>query len=121
MLTFTYRIGRGVYLKFSGKPEDRVRSMLKANGFRWFPALQEWGRSRVSGAADFIGALEKAIGPRKPDGECWVCKSPEGYFRNRGAASPVWCDGCLTAMSAPPSPDRFDLDYEDRCREACGL
>ena len=34
-----------------------------------------------------------------PDGASGKCRKPTGYFR----------------------PDRSDLDYEDRCREACGL
>lgn len=31
---------------------------------------------------------------RKPDAPCWICKAPEGFFRARGAATPVWCDAC---------------------------
>jgi hypothetical protein len=30
----------------------------------------------------------------------------------------VYCDAC---HAAEQYPDRFDMDYEDRCREACGL
>lgn len=30
-------------------------------------------------------------------GPCWICKDPAGYFRNLGAATPVWCDKCFAA------------------------
>ena len=119
-LTFSYSIGPDVRIKFSDKPDVRVRGILKANGFRWSPFAGQWWRSRVAGAADFLDALRKAIGPRRPDGACWACNSPEGYFRNYGAAAPVYCDACEARRRAP-APDRFDLDYEDRCRDACGL
>src|SRR5947209_6112737 len=103
VLTFTHSIDRrGVAVRFSDKPDERIRRMLKASGFRWAPSAGLWWRSRVQGAADFIGALERAIGPRRPDGPCWRCQAPEGYFRNRGAATPVWCDSCAAAMADPP-------------------
>lgn len=67
--------------------------------------------------------------PRQPDAPCWECGSPEGYFRNRGAAAPVWCDKCNEKANPPKRQDNSscedsicgDLAYEDRCREACGL
>ncbi|MFL5343015.1 MAG: hypothetical protein ACJ8F7_23020 [Gemmataceae bacterium] len=121
MLTFTHSIGPDVRIRFSDKPDARIRVILKANGFRWSPGGGYWWRSRVAGAADFLAALERAIGPRKPDGACWRCQSPEGFFRPYGAATPVYCDACHRAQRADPQPDHFDLDYEDRCREACGL
>jgi hypothetical protein len=121
VLTFTHSIGLGVRIRFSAKPDGRIRDMLKANGFRWSPSAGEWWRVRVPGAADFLAALDRAVNPRRPDGACWRCQSPEGYFRPRGAATPVYCDACHAALSAPPAPDRSDLAYEDRCREACGL
>jgi len=120
VLTFTHSIGPDVRIRFSDKPDARIRAMLKANGFRWSPAGKEWWRSRLAGTADFLTALERAIGPRRPDGPCWVCKAPAGYFRPYGAATPVYCDACQEAMNSPPS-DRLDQDYEDRCRDACGL
>jgi hypothetical protein len=119
-LTFTHAIGPGVRIRFSAKPDIRIRDMLKANGFRWSPAGGDWWRTRVQGAADFLAALDRAIGPR-PDGLCWRCQAPEGYFRPRGAATPVYCDACHAALSAAVGIDRFDSDYEDRCRDACGL
>ena len=159
MMTFTHQIGPDVRLHFSGKPSERVRSALKASGFRWSPAGGFWWRNRVSGAADFIGALrimlDREAGIRRPDGDCWVCQSPEGFFRAEGAATPVRCDACqavvvywqnlsagerdkwkaaaqTTELTAPqlaytnrpqtrPTVDRFDLDYEDSCKAACGL
>jgi hypothetical protein len=123
MLRFTHSIGAGVHITFNEKPDERIRSMLKANGFRWSPSLGEWWRRSVSGAADFLAALDRAVGPRRPDGVCWRCKSPEGYFRPRGAATPVYCDACDAKNGeADTIPDGCsDLDYEDRCREACGL
>ncbi len=120
MLTFTHWIGPGVRVRFSDKPDARIRDLLKANGFRWSPAGGYWWRSRVGGAADFLAALDRAVSPRRPDGPCWRCQAPEGYFRQQGAATPVYCDACHAALSEPARPDRFDLDYEDRCRHACG-
>jgi hypothetical protein len=145
MLTFKHQIGPGAYfaLRFSAKPDERIRSMLKANGFRWSPASASWWRGRVTGAAHFLAALAKAIdsaeGIRRPVGACWVCQSPEGFFRNRGAAAPVWCDACATRIDAEEktaeaaadardrerkrqeSTDWFDVQVEDSMRDACGL
>jgi hypothetical protein len=121
VLTFTHSIGPGVRIRFSDKPDARIRGMLKANGFRWSPAGGVWWRAKVSGAADFLAALDRALNPRRPVGACWRCQSPEGFFRPQGAATPVYCDACFAALNAPPAPDRFDLEYEDRCRQACGL
>ena len=136
MLTFTQVIDRDrVSVMFSAKPDERIRSALKANGFRWSPVGGFWYRRRVAGFADFLAALERMIGPRKPDGACWDCQSPDGFFRPCGAATPVYCDQCHAkrrsgdgplgrrdgAYREPARPDRFDLDYEDRSREACGL
>ncbi len=38
MLTFTHSIGPDVRIRFSDKPDARIRAMLKANGFRWWPS-----------------------------------------------------------------------------------
>jgi hypothetical protein len=134
MLTFTHSIGPDVRIRFSDKPDARIRSMLKANGFRWSPSAGLWWRRRIDGTADFLAALERIIGPRRPDGACWYCQSPEGFFRPHGAATPVYCDQCHAKRQSGDGPlgrddgaykelpaDRFDLDHEDRCREACGL
>ena len=122
MLTFTHSIGPDVRIRFSAKPDERIRAMLKANGFRWSPSAGLWWRRRIRGAADFLAALDRALNPGRPDGACWVCQSPDGFFRAEGAATPVRCDACQAAVVAQRSaPDRFDLDYEDRCRDACGL
>ncbi len=127
MLTFTHSIGPDVRIRFSDKPSANIRAMLKANGFRWSPTGGEWWRNRVAGAADFLTALRRAVEPGKPDGACWVCKSPEGFFRNEGPATPVRCDACQAAVMQiadtmhESQPDATDLAYEDRCREECGL
>jgi len=74
----------------------------------------------------------QAAGPRKPDGPCWICQNPEGFFRNLGAATPVWCDACDKTERAKTvsianvrfqrsEPDRFDMQVEDNMRDACGL
>ena len=131
MLTLTHQFGPGAYfaLTFSAKPDERIRSMLKGAGFRWSPASATWWRAKVSGAADFLAALERAIdraeGVRRPVGACWVCQSPDGFFRTRGAASPVWCDACAARIDAEEKAaivaDRFDMQVEDNMRDSCGL
>ncbi len=126
MLSFTHTIGNGsVWLKFNDKPSAEIRGILKANGFRWSPPSGSWWRTRVTGAADFILALEKRIGPKRPDGACWECKSPEGYFRPYGAATPVYCDPCQAKHKAMEANESRALDtdrlYEDQCRSICGL
>ncbi len=90
--------GRQATLSFDGKPSEAVRSCLKANGFRWSPSGSYWWRSRITGAADVLDSVRRIIdresGVKLPDAPCWLCKDPNGYFRNRGAATPVWCDAC---------------------------
>jgi hypothetical protein len=89
---------QGRAIEFDGKPSAEVRQILKANGFRWSPQARYWWRAR--GASwDFVPYLEQQIRkdngePKPPDGACWHCKSPDGYFRARGAATPVLCDAC---------------------------
>jgi hypothetical protein len=135
-MTFKYEIGRGqITLTFSGKPSAQVRDTLKANGFRWSPSGGYWWRSRVAGAADLINAVQKQLdretGTRRPDGPCWECKAPDGYFRPFAASTPVYCDQCHGKHQRDPkspyhiptesAPDITDLLYEDACRAACGL
>lgn len=51
-------------------------------------------RNRVTGAADVLAAIDKALRPADwSDAPCWSCRRP-GRFRNRGAAAPVLCDHC---------------------------
>ena len=106
--------------------------MMRANGFRYHYSESGgfWSRPRVAGFADFLAALDRALNPGKPDGACWRCNAPEGFFRPFGASTPVYCNACFQAVRAhqrehgtfpPERPDRFDLEYEDRCRDACGL
>jgi hypothetical protein len=132
MLTFSHIIDADrVSVMFNAKPDERIRRMLKANDFRWSPVGGFWWRRRVTGFADFLAALERVIGPRKPDGACWRCQSPDGFFRPHGPATPVYCEACWAILrentakaergEPVPTADRSDLDYEDRCRDACGL
>jgi hypothetical protein len=118
MLTFTHSIGPDVRIRFSAKPDEGVRAMLKANGFRWSPSAGLWWRRRITGAADFLTALDRRLNPDRPDGACWACKAPNGFFRPQGAFTPVFCDDCWRRRQ---QPDSTDLAYEDGCREACGL
>ena len=131
----TYSIGqRQVTITFDSKPDERVRSCLKANSFRWNPAGGYWWRTRVTGAADVIAAVRKLTESKRPDGKCWKCQSAEGYFRNFGAATPVYCDACAKVedekrygwldKKKPAEQglaDMVDLAYEDDCARQCGL
>ena len=122
MRPFTYAIGSDTRITFPTVPDVRVRACLKAHGFKWSPSASCWWKRGAKGAADVVAALDKLMMPRKPDGACWRCQSPEGWFRNRGAASPVWCDACRAAIvAAEARPDRFDFEFEDRCKSQCGL
>ena len=73
--------------------------------------------------------------PTAPDGKCWQCGSPDGYFRNLGAATPVWCESCwqperkkyaarfaIARQDNSSHEDRAcgDMAYEDACAAACG-
>ncbi|MFL5328952.1 MAG: hypothetical protein ACJ8C4_08540 [Gemmataceae bacterium] len=131
MSKFTFQIGPDTRITFPAKPDESIRALLKGAGFRWSPAGGCWWRRGVKGAADFIEHLDRKLNPGRPDGACWRCKSPDGFFRNEGAATPVYCDACYSAYKATQpdsSPfvrraeqyDRFDMDYEDRCAAVCG-
>lgn len=122
----------GVTIRFANKPSADVRAMLKANGFRWQPHSGTWFRSRVAGAADFLSALVRKLNPGRPDGECWTCRDPQGFFRPQGAATPVYCDACWQAHKehdaqarsksrAHDDPMGVDTLYEDACARACGM
>ena len=119
MAQFTHHIdANATRIAFPSKPSDAIRSMMKAAGFRWSPESGYWWRRGCAGAADFIAALDRKLNPDRPDGACWRCQSPNGFFRPQGAAAPVHCDACHAALTVP---DRSDMDYEDQCRAACGL
>src|SRR5262245_39997660 len=123
-------------ITFPAKPDESIRAMLKGAGFRW-SRDGYWWRRGCKGAADFIAALDRKLSPDRPDGACWRCQSPQGFFRPQGAATPVYCNPCFALakgegpLGADDAPfekpehtcraDRFDMDYEDRCRDACGL
>jgi hypothetical protein len=131
-LAYSHRIESGrTSIMFAGKPPDDVRAMLKANGFRWSPVGGFWWRKGCSGAADFLAALDRKLNPDRPDGACWDCKAPGGFFRPSGPFAPVLCDAChakRTAANPPyspyidrPDPMAVDRAFEDACRDACGL
>ena len=136
MSQFTHHIdANATRIAFPSKPSEAIRALLKGAGFRWSPSGGFWWRRGCKGAEDFILALDRKLNPDRPDGGCWRCQSPQGFFRPQGAATPVYCDACFAELSKPEHTcagmhdvscdachtDRFDLDYEDRCRDACGL
>ena len=98
---YEFDIGGGmVTFRFADKPADKVRSILKAHGFRWNPKCGLWWRRRINGAADVAGAIDKALRPADAsDGTCWQCGAP-GRFRYHGAATPVLCDDCARKGAA---------------------
>jgi hypothetical protein len=124
------KIGGGIVrISFESKPPATIRDALKRNKFRWYGACQEWQARVWNGAADFLGWLEKAMNPGKPDGACWVCQSAEGFFRPEGAATPVRCNECQAEVNrAKKELERQESDYlnvdrqyEDDCARRCGL
>ena len=125
MSQFTHHIdANATRIAFPSKPSEAIRALLKGAGFRWSPSGGFWWRRGCKGAADFILALDRKLNPDRPDGACWRCQSPQGFFRPQGAATPVYCDACFADLSKPEhtcAGMRLDLDYEDRCRDACGL
>ena len=47
---------------------------------------------------------------------------PNGYFRNRGAATPIWCDRCHKEITAAEAnPGRFDIEDRAKSLTECGL
>ncbi|MBM3289652.1 MAG: hypothetical protein FJY92_05825 [Candidatus Hydrogenedentes bacterium] len=92
----------GVTVQFADRPAPHILDMLKAHGFRWNPVDRQWHRRSVTGAADFLGALDRALNPDRPDGACWQCGKP-GRFRQYGAATPVLCDHCAASQGGPVS------------------
>ncbi len=137
---YSYSIhGGGVYLTFDGKPSAEIRGILKANGYRWNPAAKQWWKRGIAGAGDFLTALDKRLAPKRedgkpaqPDGACWDCQDPNGYFRPFAATTPVYCDECHKAHEqqrgaqtskyrAYDDPMGVDTLYEDQCRDQCGL
>ena len=110
--------------KFEEKPPEAIRSILKSYGHRWSPAGQLWYSHRATGHADCCAAIDAYIRIQSgtPDGQCWDCPNPQGFFRNCGAATPVYCDACHAKHNKPTSPF-IDVDrlYEDACAHQCGL
>jgi len=79
-------------IRFDDKPSAEVIQALKYNRYRWNPRDKYWYGGKPSNG--FFQWLDKQMNPDRPDGECWHCGAPNGKFRNRGAATPVLCDGC---------------------------
>ena len=84
----------GDTIKFDAKPPSDVLAALKANGFRWNPQRQTWWRRRVGKYADLLAWIDRKLHPNRPDGACWDCKAPDGFFRPDGPAAPVLCCSC---------------------------
>lgn len=84
-------------IRFNEKPSATILSMLKYQGFRWSSRSKVWYRKRGH-SWDFLQTLDKeqdkTNGIRRPDGKCWICGDENGFFRNYGAATPVYCDKC---------------------------
>lgn len=102
---FTFEIAQGnACFQFPAKPSERIRQILKANGFRWSPASAIWWRSRIAGASDVAEAIDKILNPPTCDERtpCWVCKAP-GMLRDHGAAAPVLCNKCEAEYRAERS------------------
>lgn len=100
--------------KFKGPLHESVSAFLQDNGFKEDSKNGYWyTKERVK--LPLIRELDKILDPKhesyqkytakpkpepekpkapEPDGNCWQCKSPEGYFRNYGPATPVRCDEC---------------------------
>jgi len=127
-MEFTHSIQRGyVEIKFDGKPDDKIRSALKANGFRWSPSALAWWRTKVVGSADFLGWLENKLHPEVNYAPCWKCNDPSGRLRHHDASSPCYCDACeLEHIRADPNrrfnfgPD-IDRMVEDDNARLCGV
>lgn len=114
-MKFTHElIGGGIAFKFGDKPDERIRTALKANGFQWHRQSGFWFRRRAGEWADLYCGIEKMLSPNRPDGECWKCGLP-GKFRGYGAATPVFCDACekanreAEAQRMRIAADDFDL------------
>lgn len=125
MSLYKVTFGPDTRIRFTEKPSLEIRTLLKGAGFRWSPSDGVWWRRGVKGGADFCAALDRRLNPG-PVGNCWECQSPRGYFRNQGAATPVYCDECHARHQATnpdfsPYIDAVDAQYEDDCARRCGL
>ena len=109
--------------KFRSKPPEPIRSILKSYGYRWSPHSGVWWVQRASGYADCCVAIDAyfRILNGTPDGKCWECQSPNGFFRNHGASTAVYCNDCHAKHNQPAPYIDVDRLYEDSCAEQCGL
>jgi len=91
-----------------------------------FPAGEPIHWQRFTGATHVVCPSSR---PENVTAPCWECQAEGGRFRSYGAATPVYCDACEVRIRArvdaakigPVIIDRHDLDWEDSCRDACGL
>lgn len=62
-MTFEHQYygAKGIAFRFSGKPSERIRNALKANGFRWSPGEGHWYRMRAGEWADLACCIRKMI------------------------------------------------------------
>ena len=78
MRPFTYSIGSDTRITFPAKPDERVRRLPQGPRLPVVPVGRVLVEARRKGAADVVAALDRLMMPRKPDGACWRCQSPEG-------------------------------------------
>jgi hypothetical protein len=87
----------GVCVQFPQRPPPEAIQALKLRGFRWNPAGHYWWKRHAADTPAVLDALRAIFAPvPTPRGPCWICGAP-GTFRNRGAATPVYCDACAAA------------------------
>ena len=94
---YTARIQQGyTIIAFDAKPLPDALAVIKQAGMRWNASDKTW-----AGKVDHdkvCKRLDQALGlPLKPDGACWQCKAPNGFFRHQGPFTPVYCDDCQNA------------------------
>ncbi len=109
--------------KFAGTCACCSKSIAKGELIAW---SKRGGAQHAKCAGVYV-----PVAPQDVRAACWICGDAEGKFRQRGAATPVWCDACNAKEAQKEAdyrkprerfvPDAFDLAYEDRCAEACGL
>ena len=97
-----------IIAKYRGTCRDCGSSILRGEQIEW---------SKAAGAAHVKCATPAE--PRKPDGACWKCKSPEGRFRSMGAFTPVWCDDCHKAETCCKHCGRTKDEIYKRCLRCC--
>lgn len=95
---YTCQLGStAVCIQFPQRPPEDAIKALKLHGFRWNPAGHYWWKGHAAGTSAVLDSLRAIFNPvPPPSAPCWICGAP-GTLRNRGAASPVYCDACAAA------------------------